>query len=419
MSEHLIPVKTGNEQIPVQYRTLTSLNPGCVACAVHNAILYYIVQKWGYYDSETGPTQLYRLNMLTGESIRYATFTQDQLTRGLFVRLGGMLVDDDNLYITNRSGSLCIVTFKLRDPSVPFDSNTPLQFVRASSPGAWSYQIQAYGRMKWYDKNTICMPAGSQGIAYYMTKSGVWYRKTHSLGSPTVRSFAVGEKFIFLTNSYDSSDGVFGYRIGSDPDQFFKFSLPTTQSSVVCYDPDRKRFYFANTNYLYIYDEKTESIVEIRNVPWPQPYSIEYSMGAVYLLCVDSDKAYVYDIEGRGYISFTMKFGIYDDYRQATYDCVSDGFWFIPRNQLCIVDYSGYSKYNFGYKYNSLTILCNKQTMHEFQYQQQFVTFDDTYMAIHDGIISYPFAKDETDPRFKIAKVNKKDYKFINRTQFN
>ena len=420
MSTHLIPMKTGNEQIPVQYRTLTNLNPGSVASVVHNAMLYYMVQQYGYYDPDVGAvTQLYRLNMFTGEAILYATFTKEQLTRGLFNRLGAILVDDENLYITPRNDGISIITFKLRDPSIPFDPNTPLTFVRTSVPGAWGYRAQAYGRLQWYDKNTICMPAGSDGIAFYIKQTGVWYRKMNTQGSPTTKDFAVGKKFIFLTNSASSSDTVFGYRIGTNPDLFFKFSLPTTNPAVVCYDPDHKRFYFANANYLYIYDEETETIVDTFNVPWTQPFSIHYSMNAVYVLCEDSDKAYVYNIDDRVYMSFTMKYTISTSASYATYACVSDGFWFIPRNQLCIVDYTGYSKYNFGYKYNSLTILCNKQTMNQFQYDQKFVTFDDTFMGIHDGIITYDFVKDETDPRFKIAKINKDDYKFINRTEFN
>ena len=54
MSTHLIPMKTGNEQIPVQYRTLTNLDPGSVASVIHNAMLYYMVQQYGYYDRDAG-----------------------------------------------------------------------------------------------------------------------------------------------------------------------------------------------------------------------------------------------------------------------------------------------------------------------------------------------------------------------------
>lgn len=420
MSQHLIPVKTGNEQIPVQYRIIHDINPGCCCCVEHDSMLYCITQVYGYNDP--GNVYVYRINLFTGESSLYATFTPGEVNQGKFKYIGQVLVDDDNIYFTGNPGNPCVTinTFKLRDVSLPYDPTTPLELVSSSAPTAWNIQNAAYGRMAWYDDETIVIPY-NYGLFFYNINTGLWSRKTRSnVFSP--KNIIVGSDSIILTNSSTSSDTLLIYR--KNTDEFVTCSLPTTTPCVGAYDAKNKQFLFANTNYLYKFDELTETVVASKNIPWSNPYSLEFSNNTVYAICTASPKAYVYDMTFDQYFSFTLQWSITgsgdNEMRLPTYPCAVEGLWFIMRNSMCIVDYTGYSKYNFGYKFSSATVMLNKQYMNQFTYDPRFVSFDDTYMFMHDGDISYelePLDVETYGADFSVAHVNKADYKFINRAE--
>lgn len=420
MSQHLIPVKTGNEQIPVQYRIIHNINPGCCCCVEHDSVLYCITQVYGYNDP--GNVYVYRINLFTGESSLYATFTSGEVNQGKFKYIGQVLVDDNNIYFTGNPGTPCVTinTFKLRDVSLPYDPTTPLELVSSSTPTAWNIQNGACGRMAWYDDETIVLPYG-MGLFFYNINTGLWSRKTRS-NTFSAKNIIVGSDLIILTNSSTNSDTLLIYR--KNTDEFVTRSLPTTTPCVGTYDAKNKQFLFANTNYLYKFDELTETVIASKNIPWTNPYSLEFSNNTVYAICTGSPKAYVYDMTFDQYFSFTLQWSVTyagdGETKSPTYPCAVEGLWFIMRNSLCIVDYSGHSKYNFGYKFSSTTIMLNKQYMNQFTYDPRFVSFDDTYMFTHDGDISYelePLDVETYGADFSVAHVNKADYKFINRAE--
>ena len=98
--------------------------------------------------------------------------------------------------------------------------------------------------------------------------------------------------------------------------------------------------------------------------------------------------------------------------------CVSEGYWFLINETLMIADYTGYSKYNFGYKYESIIVMCNRSTMLQFTYDPRFVTFEETFVSIHNGDIDYSLTPIEEGSDIKSTRVSKSDYKFLNRVQF-
>ena len=415
MSTHLLPVKTGNEQMPVQYRRIQNIEIACGCCLEYDSILYILMTN----SMSGGNHYIYRMNLFTGEMVPYATFTSAELYQSVMSYAGQFLMDDKYLYLLNATGTIGLVTFELRNMDELYDPATPLPFVTKSSLGSPYYiSISCYGKMVWFNDHTIAIPY-SYGFILYDTTKRMFSKKIQS-ASYNIYDIAKSDSYIMLTTNNAT---VLVYDIKND--LFTTIQIPNTPSSTPCvtYNPEQHKFYFVATNYLYIYDEVEQTFEEPRNVPWTKPYDVKYTMNTVYVICNNSNFAYVYDIKSHEHFKITLPWtiGTYWDSDRAkgmTYPCATEGFWFIPRYTLGIIDYTGYSKYNFGYKYSSETIMFGKQTMEQFIYDNRFVSFDETFMSVHDGIITYPLEIMEEDTRFKIATIHKSDYKFINQTNF-
>lgn len=407
MSSHLLPVKTGNEQIPVQYRNLLvdSFTPSASLVMVHDSMAYVLFQN----KSSPYSAPLYRINMFTGESQLVHTFTTSDMGN---IMVGSMLMDDNYLYLiasataSSSSISRTIVVFSYEE-----DANQQLTFTKVTT-STDSVATNGFGKAVWYDRNKILVPYAN-GFMLFDPEYFIYTKYKRSDTSVDYKDIAVGDKLVMMTNASTSADTVFAYR--KDTDEFFTITLPTTDPCVVCYDNKRKRFYFANTGYLYTYDETTETLLSTRNLPWTNPYSISYTNGGVIVTQTSSTRVYIYDVDFDQTISFLLRWtmpalSIY----YPTQISILDGFWLCARNTLCITDYSGYSKYNFGHKYETFTLLFNTQTESQFTYDSRFVTFGGTWMKVHDGDINLNMVSDPTLPNVKRAHVIRSTYKFLN-----
>lgn len=417
MSEHLIPVKTGNEQIPVTYRNLGyTFSPYTSCCVEHDSMLYCFVK-----DNASGTSKMYRMNMFTGEAIPYATFTINELTNNLFTDIGQMLIDDKHMYlINNTSGNtqLSICIYSLRGGNEVFDGTTPLPCIyRYKFNTSINVNNTCYGKMAWYDDNTILIPT-TYGFLLFDINTRDCTIKTRST-SCNCFDIAIGEKLIIMTNANQSNDTLLCYR--KSDETFFTVQMPTTTASAICYE--KGKFYVANTNYLYVFNENTETVVSTHNIPWANPYTICVYNDAVYVNEKGTSAAYIFDFNFNNYMKFYTQWSMPGSsylHTQPVYPCMVDGFWFILKNTLCIVDYTGYSKYNFGYKYESISILFNQNELpHIISYDPRFVSFNETFMEIHDGDLNYQFTPHEEYEDVKTTTVHKSDYKFINTAKFS
>lgn len=406
MSEqmYLLPVRTGNEQFPVQYRNVYTQNTVSGITTEYNAVLY-IFKQTQTGGTTLGKAYLYTLNLFTGSMIQYAEFDYVN-DLGNIGYIGGMLVDDDYIYLSYSSGVPRIVVFKRRDPTA---AGATMRLERVGIFSYYTDSIQCYGKIAWYDDTHICIIDNYCvllfDIEHYLFELNP---NTDSIG---FRDFAVGDKFVMMT----ASDRV--YRYNRSTKVYSSFALPT--SSVACVAYHKGKFYFANAGYLYTYDELTESIVNTKNIAWTTPRDICAYNGTVYLVSDSSARAYICDSVNNVVHTYYMQWTLGQiGNSNIIRACVSEGYWFLVYQSLMMADYSGYSKYNFGYKYESVTVMCNRSNMSQFTYDPRFVTFDETFISVHDGDIDYRLTPIAEGSNIKSTHIAKSDYKFLNRIQF-
>ena len=405
MSQHLLPVRTGNEQFPVQYRNVYSLNLAAGITTEHNAILYIL--KQGVTGGTTlGKAYLYTLNLFNGVLTKYAEFNYDT-DLGNYAYIGGMLVDDDYIYFTLASGLPRVLIFKQRDPTA---ADATMQLERVGIFSYYTDSIQCYGKIAWYDENHICLIT-NYGVSLFHIHQYLFEPKPGS-SSIGFRDFAVGDRYVMLTTGSNTS-----YRYNRSTNEYSSFNLSTSGAACVAYN--KGKFYFTNVNYLHIYDEISESIEITRNIAWTTPRDVHAYNGVVYLVSDSSARAYIYDATNDQTQTYYMPWTLGQmGSNNICRACVSEGYWFLINETLMIADYTGYSKYNFGYKYESITVMCNRSTMLQFTYDPRFVTFEETFVSVHDGDIDYPLTPIEEGSDIKSTRVSKSDYKFLNRVQF-
>lgn len=388
MSLHLLPVKTGNEQFPVWYR---NIHPGGMSIVGYftvesNKMLYIGAST---YKTSGGEFLFYKLNLLTNE---FTTVGRIPYTTLDSRYVGGMLVDDEYLYLSSISRAQIII----------FDLDT-LQYI-----GLYRYSSstpQSYGKIEWVNDTTICI-AYTTGFIFFDTVSRTYTEKLQS-SSHNSCDMAVGKRLIIANRNASASDSVLAYRI--EEGSFFKFSLNSNDVAVSCYSDGK--FYIANKAYLYIYDEETEEYETII-APWSAPRTISQTRDTVFVTCPNSYRLYIYNMTRNEFRYILLPWQI--PAFHADYNIIPtafEGYYFIEYRTLGIIDHSGNSKYNFGNKYDVITLLFNKEHQTEFQYDPRFITFKDTYMMMHKGDIRYPLQTIDETNGFKSANINKADYK--------
>lgn len=389
MSTHLLPVKTGNEQFPVRYR---NIHPAGVeiysSVTTEKDKMMYIGASTRNYNGH-GEFLFYKMNLLTSRFETVGEISWNDIGQRY---VGSILADDEYLYISSIDRAQILI-FKL----------DTLAYI-----GLYQYStsaFQAYGKMDWLNDTTICI-AYSNGFLFFDTKSRTYSFEQYST-SYSYCDMAVGKRLIVANKGSSSANSVVAYRM--DERSFFTFSLTTNDIAVSCYKDGK--FYMANTQYLYIYDEETETFETI-NVPWTNPRTISYTNGTVFVTCRNSTRLYIYNIERKEYRYIILPWTIRDfSNSYATVPTAFEGYFFIEYLTFGIIDYSGDSKYNFGYKYDVLTLLFNKENQSQFTFDPRFITFHESYMTMHNGDIMYPFNTIDQANHIKSTKIRKSDYK--------
>ena len=67
-----------------------------------------------------------------------------------------------------------------------------------------------------------------------------------------------------------------------------------------------------------------------------------------------------------------------------------DGVWMIARETMCYIRYETDLKYNAGPIASHIQLVYNLTTASDYEYDDRFITFTDTYVTINDGDITYP-----------------------------
>ena len=396
MSLHLLPVKTGIEQFPVRFRNvhqMTSHNTWyCSVSCEHDRILYFAIQDRNWYGSY-GDVYVYKMNLFTSETSYIGMSSFGNVGNNY---MGGILVDDNYIYIS-----------AIAYPTITIFTKNTFGYVGRVTYSDLS--CTAYGHIEWMNDHTILM-AVPNGYLTFDTKTYQFNYK--NLGTEfTASDFAYGKTLMLETAYSSTTNNVRIIRIGDDT--FETFAL-TSNTVPVCTYSDGK-FYIANNQYLYVYDEETETIEKTVTLPWNSPNSITVTNNDVFVTTTESGKdrrLYMYNINHTDYRYIMMPWNfIAKSTSQKFRPIAFAGFWFGLNETLGIIDYSGDSKYNFGYKYDSFTLLFNESNRSEFEYDPRFIKFTETYATICDGDIRTELQPVEGFDHIKSASIHKADYK--------
>ena len=401
MAESLLPVRTGMETFPVKYFNFLDpiANANNVLLTEHNRMLYILVES---AVNMPYMVYLYRLNLFTSEMTSLGTINMTESKMGPYTYIGGFLVDDEYLYFSVGTGNTVTFIYSYRIST--------LEFVNMSQYSGASQYNQNYGYMTWKDSHTIVLPT-AWGMLFFDTKT-FEYTLVDSATSTNRWSTAIGEHKIMMTRSNNTTPSIDVYDM--DTQQWSTITLTSAATASVCYGGDGK-FYAANTQYLYIIDEATGT-VETRDVPWTDVRTISASNGVVFVTCSNSRRIYIYDVHARMYKFIIAPWSIPGwSYSNVTIPFTISGYFFVGRNTLMVIDYSGYSKYKFGSAYESFTLMYSEQHQEDFIYDDRFVSFYDTYMTIHDGNIEYDFETIDEENNIRSASISKSDYKKLQR----
>lgn len=407
-----IPVYKQQYITTVNGAAVTSITSS-VACE-HNRIMYVgqLLNK--------STLRFMQINLLTNKSkiIKEITYTTSYTNA---MNIGGMLVDDNYIYYTS----------PVRNDTKPYiyriDLNNPNEDPKIFTPGpsgsSYGYYngINVRGKIQWFDDHTI-VNGTPNDLTFFDTNTNS-FKISRSGRTNSVNSrpdFIVGKKCVIYLRAYTSNSTITidPYDVANDT-WLPAISIPSGNDGYGCYD-GKGKFYVASTSRLCVIDEETMTLVETISISWIRPQKVCYSKGIVYATEQGSNKLWMYNTSTRRFNVVVMPWILPSDPEGSnTYEFgitrfgVFEGYVFIPYYLMMITSYIDTPKFRFGGKYDQFKIMCNSQYEKDFTYDERFVTFHDTFMAVHDGVLSGPLLEYDGMEHVKYADMDKTAYKSL------
>lgn len=409
MSTHLLPLTTGNESIPTNYRGYLPGGYDNMYSSV-STIAHYVVYIATVLNT-TSPSRTWvnvcKYNTLTGI---FTTAGDIAYVNVGSQGIGSILADDKYLYISNISNSN-IYIFRLEN----------LGYI-GSFQYSNSINFSAYGKMLWKDSHTICL-AIQDGFVFFDTSTRTFTSKTQSTTYPSY-DISIGDTLCVSNHNTGSYEALI-YNTTSDT--FSTLSMTQSTQTVSCYD--NGKFYFAISGYvsgsttydgyLMIYDESTGQTVGSYPVPWNNPRSIVVSDDTAFVTCCNSNQLYIYNIREHTWTYFVLPWTIPTWSNDYTYtQAAVPGYYYLPYLTLLRVDYSGTYKYNLGFKYDQFIVIYTSENATMFTYNPDYVEFTDTYVTIKDGKMQYALTDSEELTGMKVATIDKRAFTKMKSAKF-
>lgn len=253
-----------------------------------------------------------------------------------------------------------------------------------ASESKWNYTTNknpiCLGKLEWINEESFIMfDAGPNLLTFNVADFSIT-TASMSGGSTSGNDYCIGKKYIFTTHTkYDIENQTAStYRLPNN-------SNPTAVSY------DNGRYYFAMSNILYYYDEATDTWSSEIAVGWTTPIELCVYNNICYAANNNSNKAYLYDLNKNVISSFLFAWKVPG--RGASSMTRADmfqGMWMISRDTLCYIMYDADLKYNAGPIAQHVRLTYNISTESNYEFDERFVKFTDTYMTIEDGFITYP-----------------------------
>lgn len=384
------------EQFQFKYNDIT-LSEVIETCSkIYDREIYSMMRlKFG----STYINRLTKYNTITKKTTLIKDFTQsifDANGVGDFVRIGnkfifvaGYNIGYYNWYVYN------------------MDTDT-LTNINANSD---NYYTDAFGKIYQLNEQEVVFK-GRYGMIIYNL-----IRNTYSVSSGLsqyARDFCVGNKYYLVT--YDSTTVHFVDRISM---AVTSMSLPLNTQTVCTFS--NGKFFVAQNGYLHIIDENTKTIERSIVVPWSSCRSISYQGGVVYVTVNNSSRLWVYHLADQRYDSTILPWNLtFDTNGHVMRGVMYNNSWWIAHWTMGNVSYIGDAKYNFGQKYGQYQIAFNADTVDQLEYDDRFVTKEETHLLIHDGDLTYDGSELEgADQRIRKFSISKKDYNIYKYNSFD
>ena len=326
---------------------------------------------------------------------------------------GGLLVDDEYMYITSSYNNSFNKLWRI--PLDPTDD----RIIELTAPQ--SYSFVCYGKMVWYNDNTILLLHQKRGYWLLNTEDLTWENYLQSTITDDQRGdFALGNRYmVSIYNNTSKTAWVVDIKTNTWydlSDTYYTFQDKTWRC--VCFNDGK--FYFAQQNYIFVFDEAdmiehlengSTDPVTVQRIPAIYgslyPRFIDATNGFLYLSIYNNNSLYIYDINADVFRTEFLNFSN-NSWNNAGYlykPFVFMDYYFIGHLKLYVINCSDYCKYNIGYKYDIMYIPMNEDNEYKFTYDNRFVSFHDSYMVVEDGDITKQFTTvSETTSRVFVDK---------------
>lgn len=395
----LLPVGLGN-RMPARYKNyiggfidgstaITSTN-SAVVCE-HNRCIYSATL------CNNTVVRFAKLNLVTNTSYIIKDIPKSRLGSTYY---GDIKVDDSFIYITSSDNNNKRVLWR-----TPNSSDTTV--TSYTMPDSNDYNINAYGKMEWYNDHTLIM-VYRRGFVLFDTETHSFSYKASPSQNDARGDMAIGTKYALSFSNSDSNSAWVcelatntWSELGSINPLSGKYVSNVCHHNGVFYVVQRSRLHFIDGETLHITYSVATPFTDI------DTKSINYADGVLYITLKGSPTLYIYDITNDRFTSTGLSFKM--DERSANgwiRPCAFRGYCFIPQIKLYTINYVERAKYSLGYKYDQFIVVTNLENAEDpdnmYEYDPKYVTFTTDNMYIHDGGTTLPFSI--VDPTNNIKK---------------
>ena len=271
------------------------------------------------------------------------------------------------------------------------------------------YSLSSFGKIVKLNSEEVVLPT-STGVVIYNAIKNTYVAHVKKTSRTAYRDFAVGNKYYAFTR--DANTMIL---IDRNTFTVTTVNLPDSTATVITFYEDK--FYLAKNGALYVFNEDTLTIEETYLTPWSDCRTINVEMGVAYVICKNNKRLWIYDFKTKRYDSIYMSWAIPEWNNMVFRPATMGGSLWVPYWKLLNISYVGLAKYNFGQKYGQYYIRYCSDVQDEFEFDNRFVTFYDTYATVHAGIISKDTESVEEAP-YKMITMSKKEYSQIRNVSF-
>ena len=312
----------------------------------------------------------------------------------------GILVDDNNIYITNLSSY-----YQQDQASKLFivSRSNPYSITTMTAP---EYSIGCQGKMRWVsDHEIICM--SRYGYVIFNTRKRIFTNNnTLSTTNSSCYDFDINDKFFVLYN------GTYLKYYDRDAETWGSYSL----TDIYNYHPGivhgKGRFYvFTDRSKLFVFDDTTMERITTLTLPQVDVGGLFYTDEQLYILINNSPIGLVYDITRNTYNWFTLPWNIPSSSTETnTCAYAHNHVLYVPRFSFGSIMYNSFIKYNFGARYDASMYYIDLTSASSMEFDDRFVSLQSACMKIHDGNVEKPLVGSP----LKHATINKSEYNKLN-----